>query len=133
MHGEGCVFGKQHHMQRFMEVCLLMLLCEPDCETCHGYALAERLTRFGFDAKELNVSTLYRTLRGMEEAGWVASRWISGGPGPQRRAYQITETGRTALEEWIPMLRRRRECIGLLLEAYESLTETTGREHEDRN
>ena len=124
MHKQECVFGKHHHMQRFMEVCLLTLLCEPGCKACHGYALAERLGYFGFDAEEINVSTLYRTLRGMEEAGWVASRWESGGPGPQRRVYDITDAGRAALEEWILVLRQRRERIGLLLEAYEALKET---------
>ena len=104
-----------------MEVCLLTLLCEPQCESCHGYALAERLAQFNFDADEINASTLYRTLRGMEEAGWVASRWESGGPGPKRRAYAITTAGRAALEEWIAVLRRRRERIGRLLDAYEKL------------
>jgi DNA-binding PadR family transcriptional regulator len=108
-------------MQRFMEVCLLTLLCEPECGDCHGYALADRLDRFGIGAGEVNASTLYRTLRGMEEAGWVESDWQGGGPGPQRRAYRVTEAGRAALEEWIPVLRTRRERIGKLLEAYEKL------------
>ncbi|MEL7604329.1 MAG: helix-turn-helix transcriptional regulator [Bacillota bacterium] len=117
----GDCFGKHHHMQRFMEVCLLTLLCGPECESCHGYALAERLAEFGFDADEVNASTLYRTLRGMEEAGWVTSRWESGGPGPQRRAYGVTQAGRDALAEWAEVLRVRRECIGKLLQAYEKL------------
>ncbi len=124
----GDCFGKHHHMQRFMEVCLLTLLSEPQCESCHGYALAERLAEFDFDADEVNVSTLYRTLRGMEEAGWVTSRWESGGPGPQRRAYGITQAGREALSEWVEVLRRRRERIGHLLEAYEKLGDTTPEE-----
>lgn len=118
MRGDGCIYGKHHHMQRFMEACLLMLLCEPACENCHGYALAERLGRFGFGAEEINASTLYRTLRGMEEAGWVFSRWASGGPGPDRRVYGITDAGRAALQAWIPVLRQRRERIGKLLDAY---------------
>ena len=119
---EGCCFGKHHHMQRFMEVCLLTLLCQPD-GNCHGYALAERLKNFDIDADEVNVSTLYRTLRGMEQAGWVTSRWESGGPGPQRRAYGITDAGHVALKEWIPVLRIRSERIGKLLDAYEELNE----------
>lgn len=131
MRGEGCGFGKHHPMQRFMEVCLLALLCDPTCKDCHGYALTERLADFGFDADEINASTLYRTLRGMEEADWVVSNWESGGPGPQRRVYGITEAGRTALKEWIPVLRLRRERIGKLLNAYERL-EAAQRMGEDK-
>ena len=119
-----------------MEVCLLTLLSEPQCESCHGYALAERLAEFDFDADEINVSTLYRTLRGMEEAGWVTSSWESGGPGPQRRAYGITQAGRDALSEWAQVLRKRRERIGKLLDAYEKLGQASeeGRtSHEDRH
>jgi DNA-binding PadR family transcriptional regulator len=81
------------------------------------------LKNFDIDADEVNASTLYRTLRGMEEAGWVVSRWESGGPGPKRRVYGITDAGRTALEEWISVLRKRRERIGKLLDAYEELNE----------
>jgi PadR family transcriptional regulator, regulatory protein PadR len=125
----GDCFEKHHHMQRFMEVCLLTLLCEPQCEICHGYALAERLEQFGFRTGEINASTLYRTLRGMEEAGWVTSRWESGGPGPQRRAYGITQAGHGALTEWVEVLRIRRERIGLLLVEYEKLEQAPGKGH----
>ena len=31
----------------------------------HGYSLAEELKNFGFTDEELNISTLYRTLRQM--------------------------------------------------------------------
>lgn len=134
MSGGVCCFGKHHHMQRFIEVCLLTLLCRKECEKCHGYALAERLGDFGFEAGEVNASTLYRTLRGMEQAGWVVSRWESGGPGPRRRVYGVTDLGRAALEEWIPILRTRRERIGKLLDAYEKLAGSKeGMAHEDRH
>ena len=113
---DGC-----RHMQRIIEVCLLVLLCRPEGENAHGYALGERLTEFGFDESEISVSTLYRTLRGMEEAGWVTSGWAAGGQGPQRREYAITEAGRQALDEWAGVLARRRERIGRVLTAYAQL------------
>lgn len=116
MHGIGHCGGK--HMQRIVEVCLLILLCGGECSETHGYALGEKLREFGFDDSEISVSTLYRTLRGMEEAGWVKSRWEAGGPGPQRREYEITDEGRAALDEWAAVLTRRRERITNVLEAY---------------
>jgi PadR family transcriptional regulator PadR len=117
MHAQdGC-----RHMQRIIEVCLLVLLCRPEGEDSHGYALGERLKEFGFEDSEISVSTLYRTLRGMEESGWVTSGWAAGGQGPQRREYAITNAGRQALDEWAAVLTRRRERIGRVLTAYGEL------------
>ena len=110
--------GGHRPMQRIIEVCLLVMLCGPDIEHCHGYALGERLREFGFDDSEISVSTLYRTLRGMEEAGWVTSGWAAGGPGPQRREYAVTGAGRAALDEWAAVLQKRQERITRVLEAY---------------
>lgn len=107
-------------MHRFMEVCLLVLLYDEHSE-CHGYSLAEKLKSFGFAEQELNISTLYRTLRHMEQNEWVCSRWVSGGQGPKRRVYSITPQGRDALDEWADVLRVRRERIGKLLDAYARL------------
>lgn len=110
--------GGKRPMQRIIEVCLLVLLCGPDCDHCHGYALGERLREFGFDDSEISVSTLYRTLRGMEDAGWVTSDWAAGGPGPQRREYAVTDAGRAALDGWAAVLTKRRERITQVLDAY---------------
>jgi DNA-binding PadR family transcriptional regulator len=105
-----------------MEVCLLVLLYDEKSEKeCHGYSLAEKLKDFGFTDEELNISTLYRTLRQMEQNGWVLSHWESGGQGPQRRVYSITAQGRDALDEWAKVLQRRRDRIGRLLDAYSQL------------
>ena len=112
--------GQCHPMHRFMEVCLLFLLSGED-KACHGYCLADQLTRFGFANEELNISTLYRTLRHMEHNEWVHSLWESGGQGPQRRVYSITPLGRDALDNWVTELQKRRERIGLLLDAYAQL------------
>jgi len=112
------------HMHRIIEVCLLVLLCRPEGENAHGYALGERLTEFGFDESEISVSTLYRTLRGMEEVGWVTSGWAPGEQGPQRRQYAITDAGRQALDRWAAVLARRRERLNRVLDAYAQLGRT---------
>ncbi len=111
--------GRGHKpMQRIIEVCLLVMLCRPENEHCHGYALGESLREFGFKDSEISVSTLYRTLRGMEESGWVTSDWAEGGPGPQRREYAVTDAGRTALDAWASVLQKRRERITRVLDEY---------------
>ena len=116
---DGC-----RHMHRIIEVCLLVLLCRPEGGNAHGYALGERLTEFGFDESEISVSTLYRTLRGMEEAGWVTSGWAPGEQGPQRRQYAVTDAGRQALDKWAAVLTRRRERLSRVLDAYAQLDRT---------
>ncbi len=107
---------KHHKMERFMEVCLLLLLFE---ETGHGYGLIEKLSYFGFSEGQLNVSTLYRTLRKLEREGFVVSVWEEGGQGPKRRVYNITDNGKKELENWVQVLKTRKARIEKLINKYE--------------
>ncbi|MBN2557980.1 MAG: helix-turn-helix transcriptional regulator [Clostridia bacterium] len=111
--------GKQHMMERFMEVCLLLLLYD---ETGYGYGLVERLSFFGFSEEQLNIGSLYRTLRKMENESLVTSLWEEGGQGPRRRVYQITETGKVELGRWIDILKMRKARIEKLIGVYDSKT-----------
>jgi len=96
-----------------METSLLVLLAK---QTGHGYSLSEQLKDFGF--VDINVSTLYRIMRKMEERGWVLSSWEQGDKGPQRRVYAITQGGRAALDEWIEVFKQRKSNIETLLSKY---------------
>ncbi len=107
---------KPHHMERFLEVCLLLLLRD---EIGYGYGLIEQLSRFGFSEADLNVSTLYRTLRKMEQEGLVTSFWETGGQGPKRRVYEITVRGKSDLDQWVMVLKKRKARIDLLVNAYD--------------
>ncbi len=108
--------NKPHHMERFLEVCLLLLLYD---EIGYGYGLIEQLSYFGFAVEDLNVSTLYRTLRKMETEGLVTSQWAEGGQGPKRRVYEITVKGQSELDHWIRILKVRRARIESLISAYD--------------
>lgn len=107
---------KPHHMERFLEVCLLLLLYD---EIGYGYGLVEQLAQFGFAESDLNVSTLYRTLRKMESEGLVISGWEQGGQGPRRRVYEITAAGRDELDQWVKILKTRKSRIEALVGAYD--------------
>ena len=111
--------GTRHHMERFMEICLLLLL---DQETSHGYTLAEQLNDFGFSKEDLNMGSLYRTLRKMEKDALVSSCWEEGKQGPKKRVYQITEAGKASLKNWIVLLKKRRKRISKLINYYEKRT-----------
>jgi len=103
-------------MERFLEVCLLLLLYE---EIGYGYGLIEQLASFGFSEDDLNVSTLYRTLRKMENEGLVTSIWEEGGQGPRRRVYEITMNGKGDLDQWIRILKVRKSRIESLISKYD--------------
>jgi DNA-binding PadR family transcriptional regulator len=85
----------------------------------HGYSLLDGIDDFGFDRNRFDPSLIYRALRDMEEAGWVTSRWGEESQGPKRRVYQITPDGENHLDDWIKELRRTRDEIDHLLQAYE--------------
>lgn len=112
--------SKSHKMERFLEVCLLLLLYD---EVGYGYGLIEKLEYFGFLQDELNVSTLYRTLRKMEKENLVSSRWEEGSQGPKRRVYEITESGRNNLGQWIKTLKIRKAMLEKLILNYEDKTQ----------
>ena len=108
-------------MERFMEVCLLYLLSQ---EIGHGYALAEQLAQFGFEADQVSVSTLYRSLRNLEKIGAATSDWEAGGQGPNRRIYHLTERGNELLQEWIETLKQRRARLDRLIQIYDVSTQS---------
>lgn len=58
----------------------------------HGYALRDDLEGSGL-LPYVDFGNLYRTLRRMEEAGLVASRWELEQAGPGRRLYTVTPAG----------------------------------------
>lgn len=112
---QGCKAGRKT-ADRFLEACLLQLLSEG---TGHGYVLMEQLQQFGISTKALNISTLYRTLRHMENEGCLESEWEEGGPGPKRRVYLISEKGKKELEIRIRMMKARKSGIDRLISAYD--------------
>lgn len=118
MRFEGSLFcnDKPHHMERFLEVCLLLLLYD---EISYGYGLIEQLESFGFSQDDLNMSTLYRTLRKMEKEELVTSQWEESDQGPKRRVYEITGKGRHELDHWSRILKVRKTRIESLLTRYE--------------
>src|SRR4051812_1069795 len=64
----------------------------------HGYMLLQRLTELGLNL--FDPTTVYRTLRGMERDGLIASRWETESEGPARRVYSLTDAGSRMLESW---------------------------------
>lgn len=115
---KSCSCSKNHKMDRLMEIGLLLSLYG---NVCHGYALVEKLQQFGYSDDQVNISTLYRNLRKLEEAGYVHSDWEEGGPGPKRRVCHLTEVGVEHLHQAIRFVKERRTRMNQILNQYESL------------
>ena len=100
----------------FLRPALLFMVNREDA---HGYSLLEGLAEFGFDPERIDPSLIYRALKEMEEIGWVSSHLGKESLGPQRRIYKILPEGEAYLAELIKGLRRRRDEIDSLLQAYD--------------
>jgi DNA-binding PadR family transcriptional regulator len=70
------------------------------------------------EAAPPDASGLYRLLRGLESAGSVRSSWTSSGRGPARRVYELTDSGRDALERWGASIASEIQALSGLLAAY---------------
>lgn len=83
---------------KLIEPCLLLLLHE---KPSHGYDLIDKLVEFGFEEDAPDPGTVYRNLRRMEEEGLVKSNWITEGPGPAKRLYEVTPQATELLGAWV--------------------------------
>jgi PadR family transcriptional regulator len=110
--------------RRWLEPFVLVLLTEGPT---HGYAIIGQLSEMGAGESGVDVGQVYKTLRDLEAAGHVVSKWELEPSGPPRRDYQLTRAGWFALEEWRAVMGERRR----LIDAFEARAHRTVRE-EDR-
>lgn len=108
--------GRGTPLERFVEPCVLLLLCGG---SAHGYDLRDRLIDLGLAEGKLDMGNLYRTLRRMEEDNWLVSTWVKDQPGPQKRVYEISEEGREALQSWSVGIEHLKDVLTKFLNMYE--------------
>jgi DNA-binding PadR family transcriptional regulator len=81
--------------------------------------LLGRLNGLGVAPDEVDVGQLYRTLRELELAGLVSSRWEMPSAGAARREYEIADAGRAALHDWAVVMQERSRLVDEFLAQYE--------------
>jgi PadR family transcriptional regulator, regulatory protein PadR len=101
-------------VERFGEPAVLLLLRE---RPAHGYELLEQLPEL--TGERVDMGNLYRFLRLLEAEGLVSSEWDDEAPGPSKRVYELTEDGRTLLDEWAGALRDSQARTDEFLTRYE--------------
>ena len=92
------------NIYRFIEPAVLMMLRENG--PSYGYQLTEGISAYGLSDSQVDRSALYRTLRTLEENGFVRSKWETESIGPARRVYPLTKPGREHLREWAQLMER---------------------------
>jgi PadR family transcriptional regulator, regulatory protein PadR len=97
----------------FLVTYILLLL---SLQRAHGYFIEQYLRNLGVLNVEL--SSLYRTLRQMESAGLVTSSWEHGPEGPARRVYSLTDAGRWWLDTNASVLDGYRTLIDRFFGSY---------------
>jgi PadR family transcriptional regulator PadR len=103
-------------VERFVEPVLLLLLRD---RPMHGYELIERVPEVAGEDARVDVGNLYRVLRALEEEGIVASEWSEDLPGPAKRTYELTDSGRRLLDRWAEALAQTNKRIAAFLARYE--------------
>lgn len=71
----------------------------------HGYVIVQKAAQSPlFGGSKPDATGVYRTLKQMEENGYVTSHWETPQAGPAKRAFELTSAGREALLRWIDSL-----------------------------
>jgi predicted Fe-Mo cluster-binding NifX family protein/DNA-binding PadR family transcriptional regulator len=109
--------GCNRRMGQFLDPALLLLL---EQSPAHGYTLLSRMAEFGLEF--LAPTVIYRSLREMEERGWITSTWNEEETqGPPRRVYALAPAGHAVLACCIAQLQSTQQVIEYLLALHNEL------------
>jgi PadR family transcriptional regulator, regulatory protein PadR len=97
----------------YLRPVLLLLLAEG---SAHGYDLLEQLPDLNLERTD--AGSLYRSLRAMEQDGFVRSWWEESPSGPARRTYELTDEGLEWLHVWSGSLAEVHRTLGRYLDRY---------------
>jgi PadR family transcriptional regulator, regulatory protein PadR len=102
-------------LERFSEPAVLLLLRDAPA---HGYELLEQLPQL-MPGERIDMGNLYRILRSLEREELVSSTWDDLSPGPTKRIYAITDSGRTVLDQWVGAFSKAQQQIEAFVRRYE--------------
>jgi len=90
----------------------MIVLAALSAGPAHGYAVIEEIRRRSGEAFDLPEGTVYPVLHRLENAGLLASRWLTAESGRQRRVYALTKGGNRALAEQRAVWKQFADAIG---------------------
>src|SRR6187551_3626327 len=93
----------------------LIVLAALAAGPAHGYAVIEEIRRRSGQAFDLPEGTVYPVLHRLEQAGLLASRWVTADTGRRRRVYSLTRRGQRALADRRAVWQQFSEAVSSLL------------------
>ena len=82
----------------------------------HGYAVARRIQQTSKDVLKVEEGSLYPALHRLELRDWIASEWGLSESNRRAKFYELTKSGKRALEEatrdWLLVSRAIGDVIG---------------------
>src|SRR3977135_2715229 len=93
----------------------MIVLAALSAGPAHGYAVIEEIRRKSGQAFDLPEGTIYPALHRLEQAGLLASRWVTAESGRRRRVYALTRRGDRALTDQRAVWEQFSVAIGALL------------------
>jgi PadR family transcriptional regulator PadR len=109
--------GRWHvraRLERFTEPAVLLVLRDTPG---HGYELLVELQTL-MPNERIDMGNLYRILRSLEREGLVTSTWDEEAPGPAKRIYVITQSGRRVLAQWVEAFKKIEQQISVFSKRY---------------
>ncbi len=97
--------GIASNLSRLVEPVLLYLLATDRAH--YGYEFMEEAAHFAITDAHIDAAVIYRTLRALEQNGFVISSWAPGASGPARRLYEVTPAGLEHLKRWAVVVDQR--------------------------
>lgn len=124
-HGDGqpcsCAMG---NLYRYVEPIALFQLKAKG--KVHGYELLKAINEHSLTDSVVDPGALYRTMRRLEENGYVVSVWDANSSGPAKRVYELTPSGEGHLKEWVIVLQQLVQTMdGFVKEAKSLIFEDT--------
>jgi PadR family transcriptional regulator, regulatory protein PadR len=101
-------------LERFTEPAVLLVLRDTPG---HGYELLVELQTL-MPNERIDMGNLYRILRSLEREGLVTSTWDEEAPGPAKRVYVITQSGRRVLAQWVEAFKKIEQQISVFSKRY---------------
>lgn len=98
------------------------LLCQLKEGSDYGYELMSKLSYFGIEEEDINISTLYRCLKKLEDLNLIKSSWEGSDFGPNKKIYSITQDGIKELKDLMFFVNKRKNILEKVLQRYENIT-----------
>ncbi|GER68287.1 PadR family transcriptional regulator [Weizmannia acidilactici] len=102
-------------LKGILDGCVLAVI---EKEPVYGYILSKKLQETGL--LDISEGTLYPVLLRLQKNGWIRGEMRPSDTGPSRKYYELTETGKAALDEITAEWQQISEPVNLLLKGRNS-------------